>query len=127
MLCALAASAQTGASVLIVVNRNDPVSAQVAEYYRPRRGVPAGNICYLSTASQEEIAFDVYEREIQRPIADCLSHGDLRESILYIVLTMGVPLKVEGGGSRFTAEYASVDSELALLYGKLKGAKFARA
>jgi uncharacterized protein (TIGR03790 family) len=33
---------------------------------------------------------------------------------------------VEGGGSRFTAEYASVDSELALLYGKLKGSKFTR-
>jgi len=127
MLCGVAAVAQPGASVLVVVNRNDPVSGQIAEYYRPRRAVPTGNICYLNTTSQEEISFDVYEREIQRPIADCLSHGDLRESILYIVLTMGVPLKVEGGGSRFTAEYASVDSELALLYGKLKGTKFERA
>src|SRR5207302_1254751 len=30
-------------------------------------------------------------------------------------------------GSRFTAEYASVDSELTMLYAKLKGAKFERA
>jgi uncharacterized protein (TIGR03790 family) len=127
MLCAVAAVAQPGASVLLVVNRNDPVSGQVAEYYRPRRSVPTGNVCYISTISDEEISFDVYEREIQRPIADCLSHEDLRESIVYIVLTMGVPLKVQGGGSRFTAEYASVDSELTLLYGKLKGAKFNRA
>jgi uncharacterized protein (TIGR03790 family) len=33
-------------------------------------------------------------------------------------------LKIQGGGSRMSAEYASVDSELTLLYGKMKGAAF---
>jgi uncharacterized protein (TIGR03790 family) len=43
-------------------------------------------------------------------------------------MTMGVPLKIDGHGGDFvTRESASVDSELALLYGKLKGAEFPRA
>jgi len=42
--------------------------------------------------------------------------------VLYIVTTLGVPLRVDGsGGSLFTSEHSSVDSELALLYSKLKG------
>jgi uncharacterized protein (TIGR03790 family) len=40
---------------------------------------------------------------------------------------MGVPLKVDGAGSGQMAERASVDSELTLLYGKLKGARYQRA
>jgi uncharacterized protein (TIGR03790 family) len=47
--------------------------------------------------------------------------------VLYIVTTAGVPLKIQGSeGSLEDAEEASVDSELALLYGKLKGSKFVR-
>jgi len=39
---------------------------------------------------------------------------------------MGVPLKVEGPGSRQLSERASVDSELALLYSKMKGTRYSR-
>ncbi len=47
--------------------------------------------------------------------------------MLYIVTTLGVPLKIDGNGTPQNTERASVDSELALLYGKLKGAHFERA
>ena len=119
--------AQTGENVLLVANRNDAVSRQVADYYRPRRSVPAKNVCYLETTSDEEISWDVYVRQIEQPVGECLKKAGLREKVLYIVTTMGVPLKVAGGGSRLTAEYGSVDSELALLYAKLMGVKFQRA
>jgi uncharacterized protein (TIGR03790 family) len=119
--------AQTGDNVLLVVNRNDPVSRAIADYYRPRRSIPVGNVCYLATTSDEEISWNTYVEQIERPVGDCLRQAGLQEKVLYIVTTMGVPLKVDGaGGSFFTREHCSVDSELALLYSKLKGVQYAR-
>jgi uncharacterized protein (TIGR03790 family) len=119
--------AQTGENVLLVVNKNVPVSRQIAEYYRPRRSVPVKNVCTIDTTGDEEISWKVYEEQIERPIGECLKQGGLVEKILYIVTTLGVPLKVDGGGSRQLTERASVDSELTLLYSKLHGARYQRA
>ena len=118
--------AQTGENVLLVVNRNVPLSRQIADYYRPRRSVPVKNVCTIDTTGDEEIQWRVYEEQIERPIGDCLKKAGLVEKVLYIVTTMGVPLKVDGPGSRQLSEQASVDSELALLYGKLKGTRYSR-
>ena len=122
-----AGRAQTGDQVLLVANRKDAASREVADYYRPRRSVPVANVCWLETTSQEEISWDIYQQQIEKPIAECLERGELKEKILYIVLTLGVPLKVTGGGRGLGVEHASVDSELALLYGKLHGAAINRA
>ncbi len=118
--------AQTGERVLLVGNSKDAVSRQIVDYYRSRRSVPASNVCWLSTTSNEEVEWQVYEREIETPIADCLKKAALGEKILYIVTTLGVPLKIDGS-SGVTADRGSVDSELALLYSKLQGKKFERA
>ncbi|MCU1235900.1 MAG: hypothetical protein JWP63_3867 [Candidatus Solibacter sp.] len=119
--------AQTGENVLLVVNKNDATSRQIADYYRPRRSIPVKNVCTIATTSDEEINWQVYEQQIERPIADCLKKAALVETVYYIVTTMGVPLKVDGPGSGQMSEHASVDSELALLYGKLKGTRYQRA
>ena len=119
--------AQKGENVLLVVNKNDPVSQQVGDYYRPRRSVPVRNVCVISTTAEEEISWTVYEDQIERPVGDCLKKNGLIEKVLYIVTTIGVPLKVDGHGSGPMAEHASVDSELTLLYSKLKGGKYPRA
>jgi uncharacterized protein (TIGR03790 family) len=119
--------AQNGQNVLLVVNGNDAVSRQVAEYYRPRRSIPAQNVCYLATTSAEEISWDVYQRQIETPVGECLKKAGLVEQVLYIVTTLGVPLKVDGPGSAMNSDRCSVDSELALLYGKVKGLDYQRA
>ena len=128
LLCCLGLRlhAQTGENVLLVVNRNVPISRQIADYYRPRRSVPVKNVCTIDTTGDEEIQWGVYEGQIERPIGECLKNAGLVEKVLYIVTTMGVPLKVDGPGSRQLSEHASVDSELALLYSKLKGARYSR-
>ena len=107
--------------MLLVINRKDAASREIGDYYRPRRSVPIKNVCYLDTTSQEEIAWTVYEQQIEKPVATCLGRAGLQEKALFILLTMGVPLKISGAGGGFTAEYSSVDSELALLYAKLHG------
>lgn len=119
--------AQTGENVVLVVNRNAAESREIAEYYRQRRSVPAQNVCSIATTSEEEIRWDIYETQIEQPIANCLKNAGLVEKALYLVTTLGVPLKIDGAGSGAMTERASVDSELTLLYSKLKGKQHERA
>lgn len=118
--------AQTGENVLLVVNRRDAGSREIADYYRPRRSIPPSHVCSIDTTATEQIDWQTYQREIERPIGDCLKKAGLTEKVLYIVTTVGIPLKVSGGGSGMATEYAAVDSELTLLYGKLKGVNYPR-
>jgi uncharacterized protein (TIGR03790 family) len=116
-----------GEQVLIVGNSKDPVSRQIVDYYRLRRSIPVSNVCWLSTTSSEEVEWNTYEREIEGPVGDCLKKANLEEKVLYIVTTLGTPLKIDGAAGGLMAERGSVDSELALLYSKLHGKKFERA
>jgi len=119
--------AQTAGNVLLVVNRKDAVSRQIGDYYRARRSIPARNVCFIDSTSDEEIDWRTYQEQIEKPIESCLKKEGLQESILYIVTTLGVPLKVAGTeGGLTVAEQASVDSELTLLYAKMKGVVFPR-
>jgi len=127
LLWVTALAAQTGANVLLVVNRNDRASREIGSYYRPRRSLPAGNVCEIQTTSEEQVAWEVYADGIERPVMECLKNRALSEKVLYIVTTLGVPLKVTGAGSGMRREQASVDSELTLAYRKLKGEKVERA
>jgi uncharacterized protein (TIGR03790 family) len=119
--------AQSGAETLLVVNDASPASREIAAYYRPRRSIPTANVCRIRTSEAEEVSWEVYEREVERPVSACLDKGGLGEKILYIVTTLGTPLKIPGPGRGPTAESAAVDSELTLLYRKRKGAAIGRA
>jgi uncharacterized protein (TIGR03790 family) len=112
--------AQAPANVLLVVNDSSPVSRSIGEYYARRRGVPLKNICRIRTTEQEEISRSVFDNEIAAPIAAYLKTNGLSESILYIVTTLGVPLKI-AGSSGLDAEQSAVDSELTLLYQTMRG------
>ncbi len=110
-----AAPAQDGHSVLVVVNDNSSLSRTIADYYARRRSIPRENICRIRTPESERISRDVYNRQIAMPIAACLRSNRLGDQVLYIVTTMGVPLKIEGTGG-MNGDQAAVDSELTLLY-----------
>jgi uncharacterized protein (TIGR03790 family) len=138
LLCRLAAlvvaacvpclNAQSGDSVLLVANRNDSVSRMVADYYARRRTVPASHLCLLDTTADETIDWHTYIRQIETPVGDCLRRQGLVDKVIYIVTTLGVPLRIDGmGGSMQKSEQSSVDSELTLLYAKLHGNRFDRA
>lgn len=113
--------AQKPEQVLVVVNRRSLVSRQLGEYYLHKRGIPLANLCTIDTAPDETIERSVYDREIEAPIGQFLRRNGLQEKILYIVLTSGVPLRINGPGEEFRSEAASVDSELTLLYSRLRG------
>jgi uncharacterized protein (TIGR03790 family) len=109
--------AQGPKNVLIVINDNSALSREIGEYYARRRGVPGKNICRIRTTQQESIRRSDYNREIAAPIANFLRANQLTESVLYIVTTAGVPLRVlRTSGDGMTTDGAAVDSELTLLY-----------
>lgn len=116
------AVATTPERVLVVVNDSSPLSVSIAEYYVQRRHVPPGNVCHLKTLAKEDIQREIFDREIVRSVADCLTRRGLRESIHYIVTTAGIPLRIPGAGG-VSATAASVDGELALLYSDLTSGK----
>jgi len=113
--------AQTPDQVLVVVNDNSRDSREIGEYYLHNRDIPLANLCRIRTAPKELIERDVYTAEIEKPIGQFLRKQNLAEKILYIVLTSGVPLGINGTGDALESKAASVDSELTLLYQRLKG------
>lgn len=128
ILCGCSALlAQGGENVLLVVNRADKLSRRIADYYISRRSIPLKNVCRLDILEEdEEVSWEQYLEEIERPITRFLAKSGLGEQVLYIVTTMGVPLKVAGAGSGMAQEGASVDSELTLLYARNKGERIRR-
>ncbi|MDE3198428.1 MAG: TIGR03790 family protein, partial [Acidobacteriota bacterium] len=114
--------AQTPDQVLVVVNRRSADSLEIGRYYMQKRTIPKGNLCTIDTAPVEGVQRPVYEKEVEAPIAAFLKAHGLREKILYIVLTAGVPLKMWGDSSQpLHSPGSSVDSELTLLYQRMAG------
>ena len=120
-LLASGLAAQTPDQVLVVVNRRSAASLEIGEYYLHRREVPLANLCTIDTAPEETIGRTVYDNEIESPIERFLKKKGFEEKILYIVLTNGVPLRINGPGEQFQSQASAVDSELTLLYSRMHG------
>jgi uncharacterized protein (TIGR03790 family) len=110
--------AQRPENVLVVVNDSSSVSRSIGEYYSRKRSIPQHNVCRIRTSEDESIPRKIYESEILGPVTRCLKAG-IQEQILYIVTTLGVPLRIEGTPPP-NGDTAAVDSELTLLYRDLK-------
>ena len=119
-----ALTAQTAENTLVIVNDSSLFSRRIGEYYVQKRAIPRANVCHLKVGIDEGISREVYEKAIEAPIAAYLSAHGLREKILYIVTTLGLPLRVDGDGSGMATTTCAVDSELTLLYSKMRGEKF---
>lgn len=115
---------QTADNVLLVINDASAVSRRIGEYYVRKRGIPLAQVCHLNLAASEEVERPVYEAGVETPIARFLQTHRLSERILYIATTLGVPLTIKGTTGIPDQTTASVDSELTLLYARMRGRKF---
>jgi uncharacterized protein (TIGR03790 family) len=109
---------QSVENVLLVLNEASPTSMEVGMYYAQKRGIPHSNILRIKTTVDDGISQEEFERQINAPIASWLTNNFAQDRILYIVLTKGIPLRVNGSSGQ-DGTTASVDSELTLLYRKL--------
>ena len=115
--------AQTGENVLVAVNDASSVSHRIGDYYAAKRAVTAANVIALTGLEadpNDTLTRSQYQTLIETPIADWFRRHAAHDRILYLVLTKGIPLRIQGtAGPRGTV--ASVVSELTLLYRKLSG------
>jgi len=113
--------AQSGEDVLVIVNQKSSVSRRIGDYYVKKREVPLAQVCKLNLPPDEQISREIFDRDVEKPVEAFLKRSNLTEKILYIVTTMGVPLKIAGDGPEAQSTAASVDSELAALYARAHG------
>jgi len=102
------AYALTPAEVLILVNKDVPVSSEVARMYQRLRGVPAENVLRLSLGANREITREQYRTQIAPPVKKYLSE---HASIRCLVTTSGFPYVIQNSAGR--EDGAAVDNELA--------------
>ena len=85
--------------------------------------MPAANVIALTGLEEDPsdtLSRTQYQTLIETPIAEWCRRYAAHDRILYLVLTKGIPLRIQGAaGPRGTV--ASVDSELTLLHRKLSG------
>jgi uncharacterized protein (TIGR03790 family) len=72
-------------------------------------------VCRITAPSREHIDRATFDKLIRQPLMECLRSGGLQDKVLYLVLTKGVPLVIDGQRGE-NGDQASVDSELTLLY-----------
>jgi len=115
------AAAQSAENVAVVINDRSADSRTIGEYYASRRGIPETNLFHIDAPAAEEIDRATFIAAVDRPIRRLLSARRLHDRVLYLVLTMDVPLRIRGtSGPLGTA--GTVDSELTLLYRSMVGA-----
>ena len=125
-----ASGGHTAREVLLVYNAGSPISTAIAQDYAAKRGVTkeVAIHCADSAAStaNETISLADYQRQIAGPIGKFLSR---HREINFIVLTKGVPIRIDGGETGSRNEHTtgnlhpSVDSYLAAMdYPSIKGA-----
>jgi uncharacterized protein (TIGR03790 family) len=123
--CVSAAPAQAlplAERVLVLVNDRMPSEAGtggtgagifIGRYYAGKRGIPLHNLVHVHTSTDEAIAYQDYQAEIEAPVRKFLDAGNgaMRKKILYIVPVYGIPLKTATAGQTL-----AVDSLLSSMY-----------
>ncbi len=102
--------------VLVVVNDNSAASREIGAYYAKKRHIPAAYICHIRCAEQEEIEEDAFDLAILTPVADSLARAPVSNTVDYIVLTKGVPLRIHSTAPSLSPTFSpngdSVDGRL---------------
>lgn len=83
-------------NVIVVLNQRSTISTSIANYYVKARDIPAENICRISCSTDELVSKSEFDTNILTPIRTFLQNNSFLDSIDYIVMTKGVPLKVVG-------------------------------
>ncbi|MFW5874438.1 MAG: TIGR03790 family protein [Verrucomicrobiota bacterium] len=117
--------------VVVLVNRNEPDSRRIADYYVEKRGIPADNIIELETSTEETVSVAEYVETLHNPLLEALlekewingvkaggpdAYGRDRlsvaiHSIRYLVTTRGIPLRIENDPERMEAGPANLPEQ----------------
>ncbi len=108
------ANAALAKEMVIVINRNDPDSLSIGQYYARQRGIPESRIVQLSAPIKETVTITEYAKTVANPLLNAMlenkwvkgvkagskdAYGRERlsvsiHSIPFVVLIKGVPLRI---------------------------------
>ena len=92
------------ANVLVIINENSAASREIGAYYAAKRRIPARNVLRIKCPAEEIIKTYLYKSLVEKPVKEYLEKKGLKDSVDYLVLTKGVPIKL--------SNYMSLDSVL---------------
>ncbi len=95
-------------NVLLVYNSRDPDAIDIVRTYQQARGVPNTNVVEVSVPAEENIGWKEYETTIRDVILDRIVNQKLK--INFIVLTKGVPLRLNNNGGYGLDSMLAVDA-----------------
>src|SRR5262249_29533083 len=106
------AAALEPAEVILIVNRNMPESADVAEHYRQKRQIPRENVVALDLPAGQDVSRRGYDTKLVAPLRAALK--ERKEKVKVLLCIYGVPLRVGAAelSTKDKAELAKVDEEL---------------
>lgn len=100
----------------VIVNDNSVASVAIGNYFASKRNIPARNIVHISCTDSFEINPSTFQL-IRKQIELKLDSAGIKDSLNYLVLTKGVPVKIVVGNCTDNFGYcSSVDNELTLLF-----------
>jgi uncharacterized protein (TIGR03790 family) len=114
------------AATVVVYNRNDPSSRELAKYYAERRGIPLDQVLGLDCPTTEEISRSEFLVSILAPLRDAFSKTgwwklELRSDasrvvtqnkIRFMAIMRGVPLKVRRDAAASTTTLEAAPSDI---------------
>jgi len=144
-LCVPSLPAQTNQQLaeemIIVINRNDPDSLAIGQYYAKQRGIPESNIVQLSAPIAETITVAQYAESVANPLLNALLDNEwvngvkdsskdayARErlsvsihSIPFVVLIKGVPLRIANDPTLIEESTANLPKQFRVNNGSVDG------
>lgn len=107
LLCGIPVRALEPTQLLILVNKDQGISARVASMYQKLRGIPEGNLLRLSLGRERNLTPEAYWKLAGEPVQQyLLGHPEIR----CVLTTSGVPYTVQAAAGD---EGAAFDNELA--------------
>lgn len=79
--------------ILLIVNRNNPSSLKLAEYYRDKRQIPQANLLTVEMTDQEDCSREEYQQNLLEPLRNYLARQQ-ETKIRCLLLFYGIPLRV---------------------------------
>ena len=96
--------------VLVVMNKASQDSVLLGNYYRSKRHIPRENILLIDVSRTEEISNGEYKSGIETPVREAIKKAG--HQIDFIVLTKGVPIRVQQGKYSVDALLAGMDLDI---------------
>lgn len=93
----------------VIVNAVSPISRRIAVRFAEARHLPPSHRLEIEVSPEEQIPLETYRLQIEEPVRLQLEERGLRDSVDFLVLTKGIPIRIEDDGRAVDALLGGMD------------------